>query len=110
MLAITESGQVPMLTSMDRHRIVRQAFAETTTPTDDKNLVAKYRETVPEPVRIFYMIARPVAAGLGAYHGYRRNHESVGWGIGWFLLGGMFPIITTGFAFAQGLGKPKTEH
>lgn len=41
--------------------------------------------------------------GIGAYHGYRRN-DSVGWAIGWALLGGMFPVITIAIALAQGFG------
>ena len=43
---------------------------------------------------------------LGAYHGYRRT-ESVGWAIGWALLGGLFPYITIPVALAQGFGKPE---
>lgn len=46
------------------------------------------------------------AAGtiLGAYHGYKRNN-SVGWAIGWALLGGAFPFITIPVSLAQGFGK-----
>lgn len=40
----------------------------------------------------------------GAYHGYKRNN-SLGWAIGWALLGGLFPVITVGVAAAQGFGK-----
>ena len=43
---------------------------------------------------------------LGAYHGYKRT-ESVGWAIGWALLGGLFPFITIPVAIAQGFGKPE---
>lgn len=43
-------------------------------------------------------------AGIGAYHGYKRN-DSVGWAIGWGVLGAMFPVITSAVAFAQGVGK-----
>jgi hypothetical protein len=43
---------------------------------------------------------------IGAYHGYKRNN-SVGWAIGWGLLGGLIPIIVIPIAFAQGIGKPK---
>lgn len=43
-------------------------------------------------------------AGIGAYHGYKRN-GSIGWAIGWGLLGGMFPVFTTAIAFAQGIDK-----
>lgn len=42
----------------------------------------------------------------GAYHGYRRN-KSVGWAIGWAILGSIFPIITIPVSLAQGFGKPK---
>lgn len=40
----------------------------------------------------------------GAYHGYKRNN-SLGWAIGWALLGGLFPVITVSVAAAQGFGK-----
>lgn len=43
-----------------------------------------------------------------AYHGYKRN-DSVGWAVGWALLGGMFPVITPAIAVAQGFGKKKGE-
>jgi hypothetical protein len=45
-------------------------------------------------------------AGL-AYHGYRRNN-SIGWAIGWAILGGAFPIIGWPVAIAQGFGKPRS--
>lgn len=45
-------------------------------------------------------------AAAGAYHGYKRN-GSVGWAIGWAMLGSIFPLITGGVAVAQGFGKPK---
>lgn len=47
-----------------------------------------------------------VGMGVGAYHGYKRNH-SVGWAIGWGLFGGFLPIIAIPVALAQGIGKPK---
>ena len=40
---------------------------------------------------------------LGAYHGYKRNN-SIGWAIGWGLLGGAFPFIVIPVAYAQGIG------
>ena len=43
---------------------------------------------------------------VGAYHGYKRNN-SIGWAIGWALLGGIFPIIVIPLAYAQGMGKRK---
>jgi hypothetical protein len=47
-----------------------------------------------------------VSAGVSGYHGYRRNN-SAGWGVAWFILGGIFPVITPTVAFAQGFGKRK---
>ncbi len=46
-------------------------------------------------------------AAAGAYHGYKRNHESIGWAIGWALLGSIAPVITVPVAVAQGFGKAK---
>src|SRR5579885_2142653 len=61
--------------------------------------------------------AAGVVAGLGSiagsialgYHGYKRNHDSLGWGFGWFLLGGLFPVGTAVgavVAWDQGFAKP----
>lgn len=49
-------------------------------------------------------VASTVSSALCAYHGYKRN-ESVGWAIGWALLGGMFPVIAPVVAVAQGFGE-----
>jgi hypothetical protein len=46
------------------------------------------------------------SAAASGYHGYKRN-TSIPWGIGWFLLGGIFPVITPVIAVAQGFGQPK---
>jgi hypothetical protein len=47
-------------------------------------------------------------AGLaaGAYHGYKRN-DSVGWAIGWAVLGSLFWPIALPIMFAQGFGERK---
>jgi hypothetical protein len=47
-------------------------------------------------------------AGLaaGAYHGYKRN-DSVGWAIGWAVLGSLFWPIALPIMFAQGFGQRK---
>ena len=49
-----------------------------------------------------------VSVGLSAFHGYRRNN-SIGWGITWGVLGGLFPVVTPAIAFAQGFGKRKNS-
>lgn len=46
------------------------------------------------------------AAGAGAYHGFRRN-QSVGWAVGWFAMGLIFPIFTSALALGEGFGKRK---
>jgi len=58
------------------------------------------------PWQIAYGVASLAGTGLGAYHGYKRN-DSVGWAIGWALLGGLFPIIVLPVAFAQGFAEPE---
>jgi len=55
-----------------------------------------------------YKILSIVGATTGAYHGYRRN-DSVGWAIGWFLLGGAFPFITIPVSLAEGYAKPHSK-
>ena len=51
-------------------------------------------------------VAGTAGTALGAYHGYRRT-GSLGWAVGWALLGGLFPFITIPVALAQGLGRPE---
>ena len=53
-----------------------------------------------------YAFLSTVGLVLGAYHGYKRN-DSVGWAVGWALLGGMFPYITIPISLAQGFGERK---
>lgn len=48
-----------------------------------------------------------IAAAAGAgFHGYRRNN-SLGWGLVWFTMGTLFPIVTTVVGLAQGYGQPR---
>lgn len=53
-----------------------------------------------------YALMSTAGIAMGAYHGYKRN-DSVGWAIGWALLGGAFPFITIPVAIAQGFGERK---
>ena len=55
---------------------------------------------------VAYGIAGIAGAAIGAYHGYKRN-DSVGWAIGWSLLGSLFPVIVIPVAYAQGIGERK---
>jgi hypothetical protein len=49
-------------------------------------------------------LASIAGTALGAYHGYKRNN-SIGWGLWWGLMGGMFPVVTVPLALAQGFAK-----
>lgn len=57
-----------------------------------------------QPVATFYAVAGPLSAGLGAYHGYRRDGTVIS-ALLWALAGGAFPIIVPAIALAQGFGK-----
>lgn len=95
------------------------AFAKSLVPSDAQAAADSGTTTLPE-ITIegdpnadapfyesnFYRMFALFGAGIGAYHGYKRN-ESVGWAIGWALLGSIFPIVVIPVAFAQGLGKRK---
>jgi hypothetical protein len=47
------------------------------------------------------------AQGLCVFHGYKRNGGSLGWAISWGVLAFISPVITTGVAVAQGVGRRK---
>jgi hypothetical protein len=63
--------------------------------------------TTPTGARIAYGVLVAASGALSLFHGYRRNNGSLGWGLGWFALGSLFPVITPTVAFAQGFGKRK---
>jgi hypothetical protein len=44
-------------------------------------------------------------AAFAGYHGYRRNSDSVFWGLAWAAGGFICPIVTAPFAISQGYGK-----
>lgn len=48
-----------------------------------------------------------VSAAASGYHGVRRNRGSIGWGLWWFAVGSLFPVVTPVIALAQGFAKPK---
>lgn len=54
----------------------------------------------------WYPYLTAAGTAIGAYHGYKRDN-SVGWAIGWGVLGSLFPFIVIPVAVAQGLGKRK---
>lgn len=56
----------------------------------------------------FTSIETMAGTAIGAYHGYKRT-KSIGWTVGWAVLGGLFPLITGAIALAQGFAKPKTS-
>lgn len=70
------------------------------TVTGDPNAPVPFYEST--AYRLFAL----AGAGVGAYHGYKRN-DSVWWALGWGFLGSIFPIFVIPIAFAQGIGKPK---
>jgi hypothetical protein len=80
-------------------------------PVAPEPVLAPVETTYQSPVArvlaspIYRLVSLASTAGL-AFHGYRRN-ESVGWAIGWALLGGIAPIIAWPVALAQGFGKPR---
>ena len=55
---------------------------------------------------LWLTILSMVGSGAGAYHGYKRNRDSIGWGFGWFVFGSMMPVFALPLMFAQGFGKP----
>jgi hypothetical protein len=57
--------------------------------------------------KLIYSLLGTAALGALTYHGYKRNDDSLGWGLAWGLLGGLVWPITVPVALAQGFGKPK---
>jgi|WetSurMetagenome_2_1015567.scaffolds.fasta_scaffold195596_2 hypothetical protein len=57
---------------------------------------------------IYGLLATASAVASG-YHGIKRNNGSIGWGLVWFIAGGMFPVITPIVAVARKPGFAKAK-
>jgi hypothetical protein len=55
----------------------------------------------------FWTLLKTASAAASAFHGYRRNNESLGWAVGWGLLGYIIPVVVPVVGAAQGFAKPK---
>ena len=61
---------------------------------------------VPTIFDTLYKVLAIGSAVLSGYHGVKRHNGSIVWGLVWFGLGGLFPVIAPTIAFAQGYAKP----
>ena len=69
--------------------------------------VADQYRAMPTWWKVTYPLLVTASGAASLYHGYKRNNGSLGWGLGWFVLGSLFPVITPTIAVAQGFGKRK---
>lgn len=53
-----------------------------------------------------YRLAQSASSLISAYHGYKRNGDSWGWGFAWMIFGGIVPGVGPAIAFSQGYAKP----
>jgi hypothetical protein len=61
------------------------------------------------PMTVAGAVLTVASIGLSAYHGFKRNGDSAGYGILWGLVGGALPVVTPLVAVAQGFGKPSDD-
>ena len=55
-----------------------------------------------------YRVLSPISAAISGFHGYKRHQNGdhpILWGVAWFALGGLFPVITPVIGAAQGFTK-----
>jgi hypothetical protein len=62
--------------------------------------------TTGSTVASVWRVAGTVASAALAWHGYRRNHGSIGWAIAWAVVGGFAWPIALSIAVASGFGQP----
>jgi hypothetical protein len=78
--------------------------AAPTTPTPAASTgYGLYQPPLPAPLW-WTLVSASIA--LSTFHGIKRHRGSIPWGLGWGLLGGLFPIVVPAIAIAQGLGTP----
>ena len=73
----------------------------------DRAFEQPYQEKPMSGLRIVYSALSAGGLFAGVYHGYKRT-ESVGWALGWGLLGSIWPIGIP-LMLAQGFGKPQKK-
>ena len=66
---------------------------------------AEYRAAHPT-LAVVLPVFCTVSGLASAYHGYKRNRNSVGWAVMWFLGGATAPILMPAIAIFQGYAKP----
>ena len=64
---------------------------------------------IPESLGTIGTMLSIVGAMSGMYHGYIRNGNSLGWGIGWMAFGSLLPIISIPLSLAQGFAQQKPQ-
>jgi len=71
---------------------------------EQKYIAANFLEINAENMRenSRYAALNLIGAGASAYHGYKRNNDSLGWGLAWFLGG----AAGAGVGVAQGWTRP----
>ncbi len=84
--------------------VCKPGQVEVTAENLDKLVAAKSTDLY-KTTMLINNVATLAGMVIGGVHGYRRNNSSIGWAIGWGLLGAVTPFMTTGIAFAQGFTK-----
>jgi len=108
-MANTSANGLSALVAMQRQRPTQNLVVNPLLPVPTTSGLSSVNTGAlsAEASTAFWQLASAASIGLSAYHGYKRNNGSLGWGIGWGLLGAAFPIITPAIAFAEGFAKPK---
>ncbi len=63
----------------------------------------------PSAGSVVYSMVATASMLASGYHGYKRHNGSVGWAIGWGILGAIFPILTPGVALIEGYAQPEKK-
>lgn len=90
----------------DRDAAARALVARGVSQTAISNALNWLETTSKMSLSTVYGVASIISAAVSGFHGYRRNN-SIGWGLWWFLMGSIFPVVTPVIGLAQGFGKRK---
>jgi len=104
----TDSSQFPQVSSSGVQTLPQvNPDGSVTVPTT--TIPAPAVDTAVSVVGWTFFALWMTSGAVSAYHGYKRNHDSVGWGLGWGLMGLMFPILAPVTAIAEGYALPLEE-
>jgi hypothetical protein len=100
-------GETTPITDQEVQTLIDTARADER--RSEEELRKSKEELKTSPLMLAWIAASTIGGVAGIYHGYKRNHGSILWALGWSTLGSFAPFVTIPLSMAQGYGKPQEK-